>query len=172
MDVLKHTPGILVQDNDISMLNKGKIIFLLNGREMNMDMKGLVAYLTAQSSDNLKQIEVMTIPPAKYSAEGSAGVINFVTKKQRNNFIGGNAANKLSVRKSVYDDASISLQYKQNKVEAYMNAGVGFGTMQSDSEKVSTILPRHGTQPIICINLTIMLWQQLGLNTLLRKTHH
>lgn len=81
MDVLKHTPGILVQDNDISMLNKGKIIFLLNGREMNMDMKGLVAYLTAQSSDNLKQIEVMTIPPAKYSAEGSAGVINFVTKK-------------------------------------------------------------------------------------------
>ncbi len=102
---------------------------------MNMDMKGLVAYLTAQSSDNLKQIEVMTTPPAKYSAEGSAGVINFVTKKQRNNFIGGNAANKLSVRKSVYDDASISLQYKQNKVEAYMNAGVGFGTMQSDSEK-------------------------------------
>ena len=34
---------------------------------MNMDMKGLVAYLTAQSSDNLKQIEVMTTPPAKYS---------------------------------------------------------------------------------------------------------
>ena len=135
MDVLKHTPGILVQDDDISMLNKGKIIFLLNGREMNMDMKGLVAYLTAQSSDNLKQIEVVTTPPAKYSAEGSAGVINFVTKKQRNNFIEGNAANKLSVRKSVYDDASISLQYKQNKVEAYMNAGVGFGTMQSDSEK-------------------------------------
>lgn len=135
IDVLKHTPGVLVQDDDISMLNKGKIIFLLNGREMNMDMKGLIAYLTAQSSENLKQIEVMTTPPAKYSAEGSAGVINFVTNKQRNNFIGGNAANRLSVRKSVYDDASISLQYKQNKVEAYMNAGVGFGTMQSDSEK-------------------------------------
>ena len=30
IEVLKHTPGILVQDDDISMLNKGKIIFLLN----------------------------------------------------------------------------------------------------------------------------------------------
>lgn len=84
MDVLKHTPGVLVQDDGISMLNKGKIIFLMNGREMNMDMKGLVAYLSSLSADYLKQIEVMTTPPAQYSAEGSAGVINFVTKDLKN----------------------------------------------------------------------------------------
>lgn len=134
MDVLKHTPGVLVQDDGISMLNKGKIIFLVNGREIKMDMKGLMAYLSSQSSDNLKQIEVMTTPPAKYSAEGSAGVINIVTKKLRNDYLGGNVSNKLSVRKSVYDDASFSLQYKRNKVEAYMTTGVGLGTMRSDSK--------------------------------------
>lgn len=135
MDVLKHTPGVLVQDDGISMLNKGKIIFLMNGREMNMDMKGLVAYLSSLSADNLKQIEVMTTPPAKYSSEGSAGVINIVTKRLKNNYLGGNVSNQLSVRKSLYDDVNLGLQYKRDKVEAYLNTGVGFGTMQTDSKR-------------------------------------
>lgn len=76
MDILKQTPGIIVQDDEISMINKGKVLFLLNGRELKMDMKGLVSFLSSQPSDNLKQIEVMTTPPAKYSAEGNAGIIN------------------------------------------------------------------------------------------------
>ena len=135
MDVLKHAPGVLVQDDGISMLNKGKIIFLMNGREINMDMKGLVTYLSSLSADNLKQIEVMTTPPAKYSSEGSAGVINIVTKKLKDNYLGGNVSNLLSVRKTVNDDVGFGLQYKRRKVEAYLNAGAGLGTMQTDSKK-------------------------------------
>ena len=134
MDVLKHTPGVLVQDDGISMLNKGKIIFLMNGREMNMDMKGLVAYLSSLSADYLKQIEVMTTPPAQYSAEGSAGVINFVTKDLKNNYLGGTASNRFAIGKSVYDDASFSLQYKRDRIESYVNTGIGLGRMWADSK--------------------------------------
>lgn len=83
MDVLKHTPGIIVQDDAVNMISKGKVIFLMNGRELKMDMKELVSFLSSLPSDNLKQIEVMTTPPAKYSAEGNAGIINFITKKCR-----------------------------------------------------------------------------------------
>lgn len=144
MDVLKHTPGVIVQDDVISMLNKGKIIFLMNGREIKMDMKGLVTYLSSLPSDNLKQIEVMTTPPAKYSAEGNAGVINIVTKKLKNNYFGGYAADRLSIKECVYDGASLSLQYKHNRLEAYVNTGVGFGTMQSDSKS--------------CIDYTSEIW--------------
>lgn len=97
IDVLKQTPGILVQDDNIYMLNKGKIVFLLNGREINMDTKGLIAYLSTLSADNLKQIEIMTTPPAKYTSESSAGVINIVSKKSRNNYISGSILNQLSV---------------------------------------------------------------------------
>lgn len=130
LDVLKHTPGVIVQDDDITMLNKGSIVFLMNGREMNMDIKTLVTYLGSLSTDNLRQIEVMTTPPAKYSAEGNAGVINFVTNKNRNNFVGASVSNKVSVKERMYDGVSTSLQYKHNKLETYLNAGLGFGTMQ------------------------------------------
>lgn len=127
---MKQTPGIIVQDDNISMVNKGKIIILMNGRELKMDMKGLVTFLGSLSSDNLKQIEVMTTPPAKYSAEGNAGIINFITKKTPNNYFGGNLSNRLAIKEHLYDDINYSMQYKRNKVEAYLTAATGFGDMQ------------------------------------------
>ena len=135
LDVLRHTPGLVVQEDEISMLNKGKIIVLMNGRELKMDMKGLMTYLGSLSADNLKQIEVMTTPPAKYFAEGNAGVINIVTKKMKNNFLGGNVSNRFSLQEQTYDDASLSLQYKKNRLEAYANMGFGLGTMQYDNQR-------------------------------------
>lgn len=134
MDILKQTPGIIVQDDVISMISKGKIIFLLNGRELKMDMKGLVAFLSSQPSGNLHQIEVMTTPPAKYSAEGNAGIINFVTKKIQNNYFGGYLTNQLSIKERLYDGINCSMQYKKNQLEAYISVGKGLGTMQTDSK--------------------------------------
>lgn len=133
LDVLKCTPGVIVQDDDISMLNKGKIIVLMNGRELKMDKKALCVYLTTLSSNKLKQVEVMTTPPAKYSAEGNAGIINFVTKKIRNDYLGGYVSNRLSIKEHVYDGISLSAEYKHNKLVAYANAGLGLGTMQMNS---------------------------------------
>ena len=132
MDVLKHTPGIIVQDDAVNMISKGKVIFLMNGRELKMDMKELVSFLSSQPSDNLKQIEVMTTPPAKYSAEGNAGIINFITKKMQNNYFGGYITNRLSIKERLYNGVNYSMQYKKNRVESYINIGKGFGTMQTD----------------------------------------
>jgi outer membrane receptor protein involved in Fe transport len=134
MDILKRTPGIIVEDDDISMVNKGKVLFLLNGRELKMDMKGLISFLSSQPSDNLKQIEVMTTPPAKYSAEGNAGIINFVTKKILNNYFSSYLSNRLSIKEHLYDGISYSMQYKRNKVEAYVTVGKGLGNMQTDNK--------------------------------------
>jgi len=133
MDVLKHTPGILVQDDNISMINKGEILFLMNGRELKMDNKSLVLYLNSLPSERLKQIEVMTTPPAKYSAEGDAGVINFVTKKKLGSFLCANVANRISIKEHVYDGANIGLQYKCGGFETHLNIGVGMGTIQTSS---------------------------------------
>lgn len=133
LDVLRRTPGVVVQDDDISMINKGKIFFLMNGRELKMDSKSLVAYLGSLSSERLKQIEVMTTPPAKYSAEGNAGIINFVTKELRNNYFGGNVSNRLSIKERVYDNFNVGLQYKRERLEEYLNVEAGTGTMQTNS---------------------------------------
>lgn len=134
LDVLQRMPGVIVQEDGISLIGKKNILFLMNGRELHMDMKGLMAYLRSMPADDLKQIELMTVPPARFSAEGDAGVINFVTKKIRNNYVGGTANNKLAYRKHLYDDAGISLQYKRNRIETYLNAAWGTGYADYDNK--------------------------------------
>lgn len=132
LDILKHAPGVIVHEDAISMLNKGKLVFLMDGRELKMDIKTLIMYLGSLNSDNLKAIEVMTAPPSKYSAEGDAGVINFVTKKMKSDYWGDSLANCISIKERVYDEASFNLQYKHGKFESYVSVGAGLGTVQTD----------------------------------------
>lgn len=132
LDILKHAPGVIVHEDAISMLNKGKLVFLMDGRELKMDMKTLMMYLGSLNSDNLKAIELMTAPPSKYSSEGDAGVINFVTKKMKSDYWGGSFANCISIKERVYDEASFNLQYKHGKFESYVSVGAGLGTVQTD----------------------------------------
>lgn len=127
LDVLQVTPGVIVSEESIGMLGKNKISFYMNGRKLNMSDKELLTYLKSLSSSDLASIEVMTTPPAKYSAEGDAGIINFVTKKKAQDYLGGNLTNTLSVKEKVYDDLSANLQFNKNKIQAYMNLGGGFG---------------------------------------------
>lgn len=132
LDILKHAPGVIVHEDAISMLNKGKLVFLMDGRELKVDMKTLIMYLGSLNSDNLKAIEVMTAPPSKYSTEGDAGVINFVTKKMKSDYWGGSLANCISIKERVYDEASFNLQCKHGKFESYVSVGAGLGTVQTD----------------------------------------
>lgn len=83
IDLLKRTPGLLVsEEGNISVIGKGKVIVLVNGRESHMTEQELTAYLKSMQSQEIERIEVMTTPPSKYSAEGDAGVVNIVEQKK------------------------------------------------------------------------------------------
>ena len=127
LDVLQVTPGVIVSEESIGMLGKSKISFYMNGRKLNMSDKELLTYLKSLSSSDLASVEVMTTPPAKYSAEGDAGIINFVTKKKAQDYIGGNLNNTLSIKERTYDDFSANVQFNKNKLQSYINLGGGFG---------------------------------------------
>lgn len=85
MDILRLTPSVKVENDNISLLGKGNVIVLIDDRPTQMSGSDLANYLRTLKSDEIKSIEVIKIPPAKYSAEGNAGVLNIITKKARNN---------------------------------------------------------------------------------------
>lgn len=91
MDVIGRSPGVFVDaDENINLNGKSGVMVLLDDRQTYMSAKDLADFLRAMPADNIHSIEVINNPPAKYDAEGAAGLINLVLKRNTYNGINGN----------------------------------------------------------------------------------
>lgn len=80
-DVLREIPDIMVDIDGTIRLRGNQPAIYINGRPAPMDGLSLNVFLEQFPADRIERIEVLDHPPAKYSAEGSAGVINIVLKQ-------------------------------------------------------------------------------------------
>lgn len=83
LDVLRVTPGVVVDNDNLSIIGKGNVRVMVNGRMIQLADEQLIDYLSSISSDDIKKIEVITAPPSKYDAEGNSGLINILLKKAK-----------------------------------------------------------------------------------------
>ena len=83
-DALKVTPNVRVTENNVSIVGKGRLLVLINDREIRLSGSDLINYLKSIPSDNIKSIEVITTPPAQYEAQGNSGILNIILKKAKN----------------------------------------------------------------------------------------
>ncbi len=79
LDVLKHTPGVIVSDGKITVKHSTPVIYI-NDKRIHLSINEVQQLLEGTTATNLKSVEVITNPPAKYDAEGGA-VINIITSK-------------------------------------------------------------------------------------------
>ncbi|MCH2195471.1 TonB-dependent receptor [Kordia sp.] len=85
INALSVAPGIIIQNGSISMLGKGASRVMVDDRLIELSGAELVNYLNSISAEDIKSIEVITNPPAKYDAAGEGGLINIVMKKGKRN---------------------------------------------------------------------------------------
>ncbi len=121
IDALKVTPGIRVQNDAISMIGKSGMAVMVDDRLIQLSGDDLINFLKTIASDNIKSIEVITTPPAKYSAEGNSGLINIKLKRVKNN--SWNATLRGSARQATYLSGSTGLNfgYQKNKLELLLD---------------------------------------------------
>ncbi len=81
LDALRIAPGINIQNNAITMIGRGESRVMIDGRVLQLSGEELVDYLNSIAADDVKKIEIITNPPAKYEAAGNGGLINIVFKK-------------------------------------------------------------------------------------------
>ncbi|MET4082616.1 ferric enterobactin receptor [Pedobacter sp. UYP30] len=120
-DVLKKVPQVSVDiDGNVQLLGSSGVKFLINGKPSSIFGSSVADALNSIPANQIKSVEVISSPGAKYDAAGTAGIINIILKK--NNAYGINGSVNLSggTRRN---NGSVNLGLKRGSfgMNAYFN---------------------------------------------------
>lgn len=132
LTALKTAPGIIVQNNTISILGKGSSKVMIDGRIIELSGEELNNFLKSIASNDIKNIEIITNPSAKYDANGDGGLININLKKSAKDTWKNTTALIYDQNKYNFSTLRNSFSYSKNKLRLSIS---GNGKMGNSQEK-------------------------------------
>ncbi len=122
LEMLQKLPGVTIDQNgNVSLKGKKGVEILINGRPTHLSASELSVLLKGISADQVSIVQLMDIPPAKYAASGSGGMINIQLKKNLKS--GFNGSLEVGYGQDRYDreNGSIQLNYRTDKLNLFGN---------------------------------------------------
>ena len=127
-EVLENIPSVEVDnEGNVSLRGNTSVEVWINGKSSGLTSDNRGEILQQMPAESIERIEVIDNPSAKFSAEGSAGIINIVLKKERRAGYYGSAQVGANSRGGV--NTSYNINYNSSLLDAYIiviaRCGVG-----------------------------------------------
>ncbi len=152
-DVLENIPSVDVDnDGNVSLRGNSSVEVWINGRPSGLTSDNRAQILQQLPAESIERIEVIDNPSAKFSAEGSAGIINIVLKKDRRSGYYGSVQVGADTRGGA--NSSFNINYNSSKLDGYFNVGYRHAENKGRNESwqnnltdgIPTTYERHNTE--------------------------
>lgn len=131
-DILDNIPSVEVDsEGEISLRGSSDVTVWINGKASGLSQDNRAQILEQLPAETIEKIEVITNPSAKYSPEGTTGIINIVLKKERVKGYFGSVQAGANTRGGY--NASANINYNVGKFETY--ASLGYRSMRGIGEE-------------------------------------
>ena len=136
---MQNLPGVTVQDGKLQLRGNDKVTVLIDGKQTALTGFGSQTGLDNISSSAIDKIEIINNPSSKYDANGNAGIINIIMKKNKQDGFSGKVGftygtgalwkrkENLPTIRPQYTftpkiNPSVSLNYTKDKVNIFLQA--------------------------------------------------
>ncbi len=136
LQAMQNLPSVTVQDGKVQLRGNDKITVLIDGKQTALTGFGNQTGLDNIPASAIEKIEIINNPSAKYDANGNAGIINIIYKKNKKEGLNGKVGfttgvGSLWVRKENLPDIrpqytftpkinpSLSINYRKNKINLF-----------------------------------------------------
>ncbi|OYU95608.1 MAG: TonB-dependent receptor [Bacteroidetes bacterium B1(2017)] len=139
LQTMQNLPGITVQDGKVQLRGNDKVTVLIDGKQTALTGFGSQSGLDNIPASAIEKIEIINNPSAKYDANGNAGIINIVMKKNKQEGFNGKVGfttglgslwvrqENLPTIRPQYQytpkiNPSLSINYRKKKINVFFQA--------------------------------------------------
>ncbi|MFD3003446.1 TonB-dependent receptor domain-containing protein [Pontibacter toksunensis] len=139
-DVMAKVPGLSVDlEGNVQLRGSSNIRVLINNKPSAVMASSVADALQQIPANQIHSVEVITSPSAKYDAEGTAGIVNIILKKDSGlQGLTGNVSANLG---NLNSNANLGLNYRKGKIGVSTTMGYAISDMRGKNRIESVFGP-------------------------------
>ncbi|WP_370086540.1 TonB-dependent receptor domain-containing protein [Ekhidna sp.] len=145
-DILDNLPSVQVDvEGNVSLRGSENVRILIDGKPSGLVGLSSNDALRQLNGNLVESVEVITNPSARYDAEGLAGIINIILKKDQNKGLNGS----FQVNTGIPDNhgGSVNLNLRRNWINFFTNVGVNYRRYNGNGYSEQDFFNASATSP-------------------------